>query len=310
MSVCEQLNPWCGIAQTWEKPGHTELQQVIITVGDCDFQGYLSTSVPQIPSFKLYWDASTVFLVTIRGSPYLAMDSPDPTAQAFTDTLAILQSAFGSRFSVQQKRVAMPIVSKLGIPWTDQTSFQPVTNDICFKSAPGLIREKSERNIGYTFQELLHNKPALESVQNPYERFDETPDGPHLHLKRLPRRFDYLHKVVPGHPSIKPYSTVLPLEKCTEDSMPFKFVQFGLLIPSIMHHLSLYLVAKSLSETLLREIDISDLSLIVTAICASSANEASNYQRLEFLGDSILKTCVGVPEQSALIFPSILECSL
>jgi len=186
----------------------------------------------------------------------------------------------------------------------DQTN-QPVTNGIRFKSEPGLIRDKSERQVGYIFQEYLSNKPTLHDVQNPYDHFEEIPDGPHLHVKRLLRRFDFLHKVVPGPPSRKPYSTVLPLERCTEDSVPFKFVQVGLLIPSIMHHVSLYLVAKTLSETLLRDVDISDLSLIVTAICASSANEASNYQRLEFLGDSILKTCVGSQEQAAFLFPSI-----
>lgn len=37
-----------------------------------------------------------------------------------------------------------------------------------------------------------------------------------------------------------------------------------------------------------------NLSLVVTAISASSANEATNYQRLEFLGDCILKMCTSV----------------
>ncbi len=37
-----------------------------------------------------------------------------------------------------------------------------------------------------------------------------------------------------------------------------------------------------------------NLSTIVTAISASSANEATNYQRLEFLGDCVLKICTSV----------------
>lgn len=61
-----------------------------------------------------------------------------------------------------------------------------------------------------------------------------------------------------------------------------------------MHRFSVYLLAQSLSAMLLRDVGSSDLNLIVTALSASSANEASNYQRLEFLGDSILKTRTSV----------------
>jgi len=110
LSVCEQLNPWFTIAKAWDDSGNTLPQQVIITIGDWDIHGFLSTALPQVPPFKLYWDASTVFLVRIRGGPCSAMDSPDTTPQAFDDTLAILHSAFGSRFSIAQKRVVMPIV--------------------------------------------------------------------------------------------------------------------------------------------------------------------------------------------------------
>jgi hypothetical protein len=81
---------------------------------------------------------------------------------------------------------------------------------------------------------------------------------------------------VPGNGTLsnKTYPTVLPVERCTEDSIPFKFVQFGLLVPSIMHRFSVYLLAQSLSATLLRDVGISDLNLIFTAL--SAANKASN----------------------------------
>ncbi|KAE9375393.1 P-loop containing nucleoside triphosphate hydrolase protein [Stipitochalara longipes BDJ] len=296
LNVREQLSPWYHIARAWEKSGGTEVQQVIITVGDWDIQGYLPISIPEIPPFKLYWDVSTVFLVTTRRERCSTMDYSDIILKTWSHTLAILQSAFGSRFAIQQKRVVMPFMSDLNISRMHQIGRQPVTNDIQSKREPGLIRDKSERQIGCMFREFLSNRPALEHVQSPYENFETASDGPHLALKRLPRRFDFLHKVVPGNTlsSSKPYSTVLPVDKCTEDSIPFKFVQFGIFIPSIMHYFSVYLVAKVSLETLLRKINISNISLIAIAICAPSANEPSNYQRLEFLGDSILKTCTSV----------------
>ena len=71
-------------------------------------------------------------------------------------------------------------------------------------------------------------------------------------------------------------------------------VRFGALVPSIMHILEIYMVAAELRRTVLRESPIEDLSLVVTAISASVARESTNYQRLEFLGDSILKLLTSV----------------
>ncbi|KAI4600300.1 Dicer-like protein 2 [Pestalotiopsis sp. 9143b] len=51
----------------------------------------------------------------------------------------------------------------------------------------------------------------------------------------------------------------------------------------------IYLVAQKLSETILKELCFQDLSLVLTAISASSACEATDYQKLEFLGDVLLK---------------------
>ena len=67
-----------------------------------------------------------------------------------------------------------------------------------------------------------------------------------------------------------------------------------MLIPSIMRRFDVYLIAEKLSTTILKEAGIRDLSLIVTAIIVSSVNDDANYQRLEFLGDSILKLCTSV----------------
>ena len=54
------------------------------------------------------------------------------------------------------------------------------------------------------------------------------------------------------------------------------------------------LIAEILSTTILKDVDIRSRNLTITAITASSASSESNYQRLEFLGDSILKTCTSI----------------
>jgi dsRNA-specific ribonuclease len=294
VNVREQLNPWVEIARAWQSSEGT-VYEAKITVGELQMKTWLPTPVPKFSPFHAYWNAETTFTISLSTSASITINV-ETMLKAWNDAWALLDTAFGSRFAIQQKRVIMPFFSNVDISQIQQMGRQPVTNDIQFKHEPGLIRDKSEWQVAYVFRELLSNKPSLHKVQNPYEHFEDTQDGPHLSLKRLPRRFDFLHKVVPGNGTLsnKTYSAVLPVERCTEDSIPFKFVQFGLLIPSIMHRFSVYLLAQALSATLLRDVGISDLNLIVTALSASSANEASNYQRLEFLGDSILKTCTSV----------------
>jgi len=87
---------------------------------------------------------------------------------------------------------------------------------------------------------------------------------------------------------------VLPVTKCTADDLEFKYVQFGLIIPSIMRRLEIYMLASLLSITTLKDVNIQDLNLIVTAISAPNAREVGNYQRLEFIGDSVLKLCTSI----------------
>lgn len=302
VSVSEQLNPWLEVARKWEM-SRDNIYQATVTIGEVEMTTWLPIAIPQVSPFETYWDTETTLQVTISVAPGSIIASPEIMSKAWHDTWVLLQSAFGSRFSVQEKQVVMPFFSGVDVSQMLQLGRQPVRDRIQLNHRTGLIREKSDPHVAYLFREFLSSKPSLNMVQNPYKCFEETPDGPHLSLKRLPRRTDFLHKTVPGNGplSSKKYSVVLPMDRCTVDGFPFQFVQVGLLIPSIMHRFGIYLLAKALSESILKDVGISDLSLVSTAMSASSANEATNYQRLEFLGDSILKTCSSV--ELMAIFP-------
>jgi dsRNA-specific ribonuclease len=65
-------------------------------------------------------------------------------------------------------------------------------------------------------------------------------------------------------------------------------------VPSIMHKLDGVFLAQDLQSTALRDIHINDLSLLKEAISSPSAGEKADYNRLEFLGDSILKFCASL----------------
>lgn len=157
-----------------------------------------------------------------------------------------------------------------------------------------LIRDNT--NSPYTFKDVIECKPSITLVQNAFYGFEQAPEKePYLVLKKWTRRTDFLHRLQ-GNPekeqaSSRPYSRVFPLYWATVDTIPATHAMFGMIIPTIIHELGVMLMAKELATTVLEPIGISDWGLVREAICARSANEPMNYERLEFLGDSILKLC-------------------
>lgn len=291
MIVNEQLNPWIDIAKLWRASGN--IQKSTVTCDNLKMSLFLPKP-HHIRPFKIHWDSKTEFPISIENCSETT--SISELSGAANNTWSILATAFGSRFQIQrQKHVSLFSPSAL-VPLTDMMGRKVYS--ACEPSGrTGLVRDMSFLNIPYILQDSLEAKPPKELVQQPYEDYDKSPpEMPHLSLKRLPRRLDFLHEIPPGNgpTSMKLYATVLPTSRCIMDDMPFEYVRFGLLIPSIMRRLEISLLADMLSTTLLKSVDIGDMDLIATAISASSARESSNYQRLEFIGDSVLKMCTSI----------------
>lgn len=291
LMVNEQLNPWINVAQSWKFAQDITCSTILMNgLEMCVFL----PKIPAVAPFQVYWDSKTMFPVTMQAES-VAPATAD-LSKAMDDTLSLLEASFGSRFPIKQKHHVALFSSKAPTPLKDYMGHEKISGHE-HSSYVGLIREVFVKDVAYIFRNKLSAKPLKEMVQQPYENYDDHPtDVPHLSLTRLPRRLDFLHKIPPGNEvlSEKPFFVVLPASKCTVDHMPFKYVQFGLLIPSIMRRLEIYLLADTLSTTILQDVGIGDLDLIVTAISASSAGESSNYQRLEFIGDSVLKLCTSV----------------
>jgi dsRNA-specific ribonuclease len=294
MVVSEQLNPWIHIAQAQNEKSH--LAHYRMTVGTLAIEVYLPVDLPPVPPFQLYWDTVTGLTVEIVPDPVFSVEN---CGKARGETLLLLEAAFGSRFPIEQKSHVI-LFSTLGDhPLGHRIGNYREAENYAFEQNPssiGLIRDKSQINVRYIYQASLPNKPTLQSVKLPYDGYEITPDSPHLSLKRLSRKADFLHKVPSDNRKLssKPFNRVLPTSRCIVDEIPFGYVQFSLLIPSIMHRFEVYLVAEILSKSILEKVEISSLGLVVTALTASSANEGTNYQRLEFLGDSILKLCTSI----------------
>lgn len=72
--------------------------------------------------------------------------------------------------------------------------------------------------------------------------------------------------------------------------------EYAFLLPSALRFLSMSMTANSLRKSLFQSTPLANipLSLLTVAITAPSSNDRLNYQRLETLGDAVLKFVVGV----------------
>ncbi|KAK3063940.1 hypothetical protein LTS18_011521 [Coniosporium uncinatum] len=84
----------------------------------------------------------------------------------------------------------------------------------------------------------------------------------------------------------------IPIQDCTVDHLPFRYAQFSLFIPVILQHLEVVMVADKLRTTILQNLAVVDTQHICIAIVAPSAGWITDYQRYEFIGDTVLKFVV------------------
>ena len=110
---------------------------------------------------------------------------------------------------------------------------------------------------------------------------------------RLPKRRDFLHIIMENENKNQAFTRIehIMASACIVENLPASYAIFGLLFPSILHKLEVQIIADTLRTTLLKPIEVNDshLSILVTALTSSGTGEDIDYQRLEFLGDCILK---------------------
>ncbi|KAF7197126.1 Dicer-like protein 2 [Pseudocercospora fuligena] len=112
-------------------------------------------------------------------------------------------------------------------------------------------------------------------------------------LTPFPKRKDFLHPLLATNNTSKAYTSVesVPISECAVDRMPARYALFAAFVPSILHRLDVSLTAALLQTGALEEIDVKNATLVLSALCSPSAGEPDDYNRLEYLGDQILKHC-------------------
>ncbi|KAI2471768.1 hypothetical protein F4781DRAFT_420436 [Annulohypoxylon bovei var. microspora] len=285
--VNERWSPWKRIAHAWSH--QTEFYQRRLRLIDqqgnvmCEFNASLPIPFPAAPDFEVFWDKFQSWRVEMGEMKVVSVhDLHVDQGPALMD-LAYGHRKLDVRDSTQVLHIRSPV---LDIPF-HQLAGQKCVEEIYLDNTV-LIRNND--GFPYLLKEWL---PVLDPATPVTEMLRDQPlDVPWLMLEKFSRRKNFLHPVPAtknGSTPSKRAQTYIPAHLCTMDGIHVSNVYFGALLPSIIHMVEIYLVADELCNTLLKDVGYSDISLIATAINSPGTGEGTNYERIEFLGDAILK---------------------
>ena len=175
----------------------------------------------------------------------------------------------------------------------------------CFPDDLTIIRERGLASKNFKFLRWRFEPISSEEEQILRERYSFSVDDPiippFLVVQRMPRRMNFL-TMEDAAKSIEQegkHSTetelLLRARFSTVSLISAVDTEYALLLPSIIRHLSMTMIVSSLRTTLLSPpLAGIPLHLLRAAITAPVSQERANYQRLETLGDTVLKFVVGL----------------
>ena len=325
--VSEQVDLWPCVARSWQTSGHIYGSSVKITgqgqVGT-DMVMLLPVRVPAIAGpIDLYWDQNTTFQLII--DPETAILSSAATASAAQISFLLLESVFRGRMD-SRCDFTVPFMPPNGVDHLEWlSSYSGTTTAKAFQAQDfsrdiGLVRDLSHNGVLHIFHNVTYvsaqnatldgttkalyqntDSSLLDKMQR--QPSEDMPDlcmqlgGPDpdqcvlIEAKRLPKRADFLHRVPSDNVASakQPRLQCFLTNECEVGKLPFSYSRFALFVPSIIHKVHVAMVVERLCNTVLLPLHFHDRSLVTSAISASSAREPTDYQRLETLGDSILK---------------------
>ena len=283
------MNPWARLADLWKNFPDTSLHPTAITVerplqSPLQMVMLLPESLPIVPSCRLIWSPAQTYTASFQNF----LLPPCQVDGKFVDMVReISHVIYHSAHSAKMLRDRVDIV----------TIFVPSLDTL------KLVEWKRE-NIGTEAAAEVRQRPCLQAriVRNPLlwgapQFFEKWLDNDSLEATSLPRKRNFLDserasssrrsRLLKKKPSAK--VRFFPVEDTEFDRISPADVEFSLLIPSLLRHIESYYIAAQLVTSVLPAVRVQDLELVVEALSAPSADDTANYQRLEHIGDTVLK---------------------
>ncbi|KAL8738123.1 MAG: hypothetical protein Q9181_001029 [Wetmoreana brouardii] len=307
IKVKGQINPWHLVARQWqgiESLSGVRSFDVLLRWDGKDattiMQMLVPCFLPAIPQITIFWDAYTTFEVTIQPS-ILQFSRSTHMGSAIQSTMLLLSSVFRSRIATGKTDFVaffIPLEAKDQIRWAQQlagaitgSKLNQVDVSALSLFKLGLIRDVTQNGVPYILRGFQNGNLRPGDAKFRSADAEDNEPGLFLQVSRFPKRTDFLHPVhtLEQKEAKRTYTTLLRPEDCEIDKLPVSYAYFAAIVPAFLHRVGVRMAAAHLCDTLLAPVQFQNLDLVVTAITASAAQEPSNYQRQEYLGDSILK---------------------
>ncbi|KAB5585833.1 hypothetical protein GE09DRAFT_1016737 [Coniochaeta sp. 2T2.1] len=300
-TVREQLDPWPMVAKAWDRSWPVSSRVLKFSNNDdatekAEFDLLLPVQTPRLPLLSLYWDANSSWTVAMAESTDPRHLQRLPTSPPRNDMETLVALAYGhrgERYAVTDKRHMLCMVSRNHELLPDcigAGAFVPSHFDNHPKNR--LVRDTASFNHPYFYVGWLPFKPPADLVMRPLDKYELLPEHvPYVVVSNWPKKTLAFSRPMPNpRPAItKPYPRVLPATGVTTDTVPSIYARFAMAVPSLVHALEIYFVASELQTQRLEQLQLTDLDMVATAICTPGARMPMNYERIEFLGDCILK---------------------
>ncbi|KAG9185235.1 hypothetical protein G6011_07779 [Alternaria panax] len=298
--VSPTLDPWSTIAQVHQHSPDTWYRTLLEAkaLGEEPIRMILLTpaAMHEVSDILLHWNKSKRYTVT-TSCLYGTSLTDINIGLLRSVTWKILRSVFGAHIKegVDDFLCLLAPCDTLGYMMTENELREWHATTDGQRSASKLLIEGNldAASWGLTVQQGDHRKfmpLAIERSGSPDLSGGYTTS---LQAVRLPKRRDFLHIVYQNTDMNDAYTKVESLlaSTCIVENLPAKYAILALLFPSILHKLEVHMIADTLRTTLLEpaKFEVSDLPIIITALTSSAVDAHDNYQRMEFLGDCILK---------------------
>lgn len=294
------FSPWQAVVGEWQRRGPKWLYGLTFDgerYGRSEYDILIPADLDQLQPIELFLTHDKRCWVEFSSKRPL---SEEEASRLPDHTSTLLALTFSHRWAVDDRPHVVRVSSKSSISRRQIGAARFDARDERLRTGQYLVRDSS--GTPFIFEGTIPSRPPAEQVQHPFFDYELAPkDEQYLVLNRWTKRSDFLHRLhsdANATATTKRYPWVLPQSSATADKIPARHAQFAMMIPSIIHELEVMLTAKTLAGTILNRVGISDLRLVREAISARSASEPVNYERLEFLGDSILKYCSSVQAAS------------
>ncbi|CAO2651114.1 Nn.00g094110.m01.CDS01 [Neocucurbitaria sp. VM-36] len=299
--VLPTFDPWLSIARHHHANPHVWYRRMLEVCTSEEHPIYMvlltPDTMPEIPELILHWNETKRYRVKSSWLPGKPLSNQEIQLLR-SITWRILQSVLYVEKGTYDFLWLLAPCDQTGnisnssalIDWHtstegEQSALEYMTEGRLVPVDWGLVTHQGQRYILKSLNvSQPQHVPSLEDVQ--------------LQVVRLPKRRDFLHPVPDSQDKNDAYTKIetLPASECTAANLPASYSIFALLLPSILYRLEVQMIADTARTTILKPVLLEPphVPIIVTALTSSATGEEDNYERLEFLGDTILKFIASV----------------